>query len=163
MKETFQHFYPRPPGGGRPSGGWRIPVRVAISIHALRVEGDRSARFSCAAHLHFYPRPPGGGRHVMLKTSHSAVKFLSTPSGWRATCDAQNITQRRQISIHALRVEGDISDYGIILYKEVFLSTPSGWRATLYDYTDPATGKHFYPRPPGGGRRRICTASPFGG
>ena len=37
------YFYPRPPGGGRPSGGWRIPVRVAISIHALRVEGDRDS------------------------------------------------------------------------------------------------------------------------
>ena len=35
----------------------------AISIHALRVEGDRV--FVCVVVLfnYFYPRPPGGGRH----------------------------------------------------------------------------------------------------
>ena len=36
-----------------------------------------------------------------------------------------------QISIHALRVEGDLDYYTILLYNY-----------------------HFYPRPPGGGRRR---------
>ena len=60
--------------------------------------------------------------------------FLSTPSGWRATVDLIWLRTGVGISIHALRVEGDISDYGIILYKEVFLSTPSGWRATRAHY-----------------------------
>ena len=33
--------------------------------------------------------------------------FLSTPSGWRATIKQTAIGKPREISIHALRVEGD--------------------------------------------------------
>ena len=57
-----------------------------ISIHALRVEGDI-----------------GGVIH-----GHCTTKFLSTPSGWRATKDFLFCYFRViLISIHALRVEGD--------------------------------------------------------
>ena len=35
-------------------------------------------------------------------------KFLSTPSGWRATGDRRPPYCTVHISIHALRVEGDI-------------------------------------------------------
>ena len=63
-KRPKSNFYPRPPGGGRQRPP-RAVLRTshAISIHALRVEGDD-------AHLHRSP-----DRRV----------FLSTPSGWRAT------------------------------------------------------------------------------
>ena len=57
-----------------------------ISIHALRVEGD----------------PHRGRPHL------SQCRFLSTPSGWRATISAPADTISVIISIHALRVEGDI-------------------------------------------------------
>ena len=78
-------FYPRPPGGGRLSHSMFPRTAETISIHALRVEGDKIAPF--VKHLHyisihalrvegdksifdrlrrrirnFYPRPPGGGR-----------------------------------------------------------------------------------------------------
>ena len=56
-----------------------------ISIHALRVEGDRSLQ----------------ALHVL------SSRFLSTPSGWRATEDAPAEEREAYISIHALRVEGD--------------------------------------------------------
>ena len=56
-----------------------------ISIHALRVEGDN--------------------RQVFPVSVLSA--FLSTPSGWRATCSTHSIRRVVLISIHALRVEGD--------------------------------------------------------
>ena len=36
----------------------------------------------------------------------------------------------RMISIHALRVEGDLHEYGQRKAMAEFLSTPSGWRAT---------------------------------
>ena len=129
---SLTHFYPRPPGGGRlgrgnretelritflstPSG-WRAThsgrwwhMTRAISIHALRVEGD----------------------YRTMTEQQVNVRFLSTPSGWRATlhglsqmdgCDAyfyprppgggrrgrhRNPCQSGRISIHALRVEGD--------------------------------------------------------
>ena len=36
-----EHFYPRPPRGGRPVYGRIVHVLVSISIHALREEGDK--------------------------------------------------------------------------------------------------------------------------
>ena len=78
-------FYPRPPGGGR-----RLPLRV-----------DLRARY-------FYPRPPGGGRLLLIASSSTSPSFLSTPSGWRATQVAIVDVSQGRISIHALRVEGDL-------------------------------------------------------
>ena len=44
------------------------------------------------------------------------MKFLSTPSGWRATKTCHICIRIDQISIHALRVEGDVLlDYVYIL------------------------------------------------
>ena len=57
------YFYPRPPRGGRRSRIELFADQDAISIHALREEGD--------PHLHLFLTPKGG--------------FLSTPSARRAT------------------------------------------------------------------------------
>ena len=84
-------------------------MKNVISIHALRVEGD-------IQHLSaiFQPLP----------------KFLSTPSGWRATAVYSGQHRFQGISIHALRVEGDGQGHKINSIQRRFLSTPSGWRAT---------------------------------
>ena len=101
------YFYPRPPGGGRPQ----------IAANCQRIK-------------YFYPRPPGGGRqdatvdlsvqNVFLSTPSGwratefhgldspHRRFLSTPSGWRATFLCDFVITRHRISIHALRVEGDL-------------------------------------------------------
>ena len=132
LGRTTADFYPRPPGGGRPGVGEK----------------------SDGSYVDFYPRPPGGGRRFTARPLSAMRPFLSTPSGWRATpetpwedCDEDDVflstpsgwraTQFPEyedlvllISIHALRVEGDLFvriDAGII---SRFLSTPSGWRAT---------------------------------
>ena len=39
------------------------------------------------------------------------IVFLSTPSGWRATEDKTSLIAAINISIHALRVEGDFMRY----------------------------------------------------
>ena len=79
---------------------------------------------------HFYPRPPRGGRPNSQHCRQSGFRFLSTPSARRATCShrrrdgtkkflstpsARRATQLPtlsaewiQISIHALREEGDV-------------------------------------------------------
>ena len=36
--------------------------------------------------------------------------FLSTPSGWRATTEQLYTAMENDISIHALRVEGDVTE-----------------------------------------------------
>ena len=56
------YFYPRPPRGGRPAVGQVLAAQWAISIHALREEGDRTIVSPRAPKLNFYPRPPRGGR-----------------------------------------------------------------------------------------------------
>ena len=128
--------------------------RQNISIHALRVEGDVLLRQYLFTGSDFYPRPPGGGRPaVALDTTltHEGIsihalrvegdnhrladledieRFLSTPSGWRATPDFEPPFPHIHISIHALRVEGDPLGIVTRLAQASFLSTPSGWRAT---------------------------------
>ena len=130
QKQSLKHFYPRPPRGGRPTS---LPTctqsvvflstpsarratydsrssgpDIAISIHALREEGDRSVRWwlRCASRFlstpsarratwscfaphrkscDFYPRPPRGGRRYWILRRCSCWRFLSTPSARRAT------------------------------------------------------------------------------
>ena len=67
--------------------GFRKKVIVyQISIHALRVEGDGCPPEKC----------------------DKKRRFLSTPSGWRATHGVSgSLAISSIISIHALRVEGD--------------------------------------------------------
>ena len=81
----LQHFYPRPPRGGRRAAGCTRLLRPSISIHALREEGDLSTSL-----LALWP-----------------LLFLSTPSARRATQRRRAARRARQISIHALREEGD--------------------------------------------------------
>ena len=58
--------------------------------------------------LNFYPRPPRGGRHS----------------------ESYPVRVNIQISIHALREEGDMALCIVVLLFMRFLSTPSARRAT---------------------------------
>ena len=110
----------------------RLPGRPPldqISIHALREEGDDQIPLEQWYQTNFYPRPPRGGRHYGIEAKRPFVGFLSTPSARRATEDLVEAGRISQISIHALREEGDTESF-------------SGALANLY----------FYPRPPRGGR-----------
>ena len=78
-------FYPRPPRGGRQAQLRTMAQNLAISIHALREEGDADDQERVIVFLNFYPRPPRGGR---------------PPTSYRP--DMAGV-----ISIHALREEGD--------------------------------------------------------
>ena len=81
-----RHFYPRPPGGGRRFPGALDMQEEGISVHALRVEGDSWIMSRPILCRYFYPRPPGGGRRCSSQGLQGRrVRFLSTPSGWRAT------------------------------------------------------------------------------
>ena len=125
------HFYPRPPGGGRqniswfceiPSiflstpSGWRatfLPLFHLLNFNQFlsTPSGWRATRpvdVDCYVINNFYPRPPGGGRPHRRTRRGSIRIFLSTPSGWRATFKRIVIDGiHLRISIHALRVEGD--------------------------------------------------------
>ena len=103
---------------------------------------------------YFYPRPPRGGRPRVVGGEVAVT----------------------QISIHALREEGDLIATGAQNGADKFLSTPSARRATMDTVPSatsvrflstpsarratvrlrrarPLIGEDFYPRPPRGGRR----------
>ena len=130
---------------------------LPISIHALREEGDdytntttatipaflstpSARRATCFLSIDgyllydFYPRPPRGGRLQRAQAGNVEV----------------------QISIHALREEGDTRTGGMPNPRAVFLSTPSARRATVRAWIPETSSMHFYPRPPRGGRLCRC-------
>ena len=62
IRQGVEHFYPRPPRGGRLVFALSLPCVRLISIHALREEGDTIPLNGNAPITDFYPRPPRGGR-----------------------------------------------------------------------------------------------------
>ena len=101
-------FNPRPPRGGRPAGAVLPRAFQAISIHALREEGDPVLDVEIKKHRDFNPRPPRGGRLYNALRTNGGDQFQSTPSARRATLSGINSSKTRSISIHALREEGDL-------------------------------------------------------
>ena len=104
--------------------------RAVISIHALREEGDLLRFRVLKRPKNFYPRPPRGGRLVENPNGAALNKFLSTPSARRATGLSDLRNHWNQISIHALREEGDPIIGHYEMTQSTFLSTPSARRAT---------------------------------
>ena len=103
---------------------------VIISIHALREEGDCLLVNDLVKPQQFLSTPSARRATTALKSSPPLELFLSTPSARRATTLLLAVLVLLEISIHALREEGDP-------FPCVFGSTPI----------------NFYPRPPRGGRR----------
>ena len=103
---------------------------TAISIHALREEGDL-------------------GLFVKLFIS---IGFLSTPSARRATVINFAVYEDSIISIHALREEGDVGRCLVVWTAKISIHA-------LREEGDqdiplvPLIDDNFYPRPPRGGRR----------
>ena len=148
-------FLSTPSGWRATSGTSCVPGKINISIHALRVEGDRAAPKAAWRRFQPFLSTPSGWRATIcgLTPMSTTRRFLSTPSGWRATKAVREQLRHRGISIHALRVEGDHARASCTFRAyhfyprppgggrpskgyhnsplSVFLSTPSGWRATL--------------------------------
>ena len=123
-------FYPRPPRGGRPDLLFEHDQQCRISIHALREEGDFTYFETHTVFLNFYPRPPRGGRQQPLcGVGARSFDFYPRPprGGRRCRVGAGSAfrdfyprpprggrpfspcckKKQNQISIHALREEGD--------------------------------------------------------
>ena len=128
-EEYLPNFYPRPPRGGRrprsprSRGSWTFlstpSVRRATEVVLVVI-----------LPLVFLSTPSVRRATMFMQNDISAsAEFLSTPSVRRATPPFPAHYNRPEISIHALREEGD-----------VFIG-----RAGI-------DGSNFYPRPPRGGR-----------
>ena len=121
-RPRLANFYPRPPRGGRRREVLPRCRSSAISIHALREEGDVVYLGCEPIKYNFYPRPPRGGRR--RRHPH--------PTG------------ESGISIHALREEGDVVNVFTELPFIGFLSTPSARRATAKTERKPSAFVSLY-------------------
>ena len=153
LEGVYGYFYPRPPRGGR-----------------------RKHRRTSHTQQNFYPRPPRGGRPTQRTMKHSAIRFLSTPSARRATNTAALSVTTMNISIHALREEGDmqetenpkrlwISIHALREEGDGVISPDSRMQIPISIHALREEGDcrlrqrqdwetNFYPRPPRGGRRK---------
>ena len=172
---TASNFYPRPPRGGRPSfcsgstissrflstpsarrattGGLCIVALVAISIHALREEGDALQQSLAGASFYFYPRPPRGGRRATISCCRGFITFLSTPSARRATVGVKRVQFFHAISIHALREEGDQPGHSRWRVRTISIHALRE-EGDAVQLTGAGGQVDFYPRPPRGGRQQ---------
>ena len=96
-----------------------------------RATGATCAPRPCSAD--FYPRPPGGGRPPRRMLIPLTTDFYPRPPGGGRRLLPVARENAFDISIHALRVEGDTTPCHACFQLPVFLSTPSGWRATVTD------------------------------
>ena len=200
---TQRNFYPRPPRGGRPAPdgvagtgtkflstpsarrATLLPSMAAraraISIHALREEGDPSKSSVPSALCDFYPRPPRGGRpfwaalpasdalisiHALreegdlwqtLAVTASCYFYPRPPRGGRHFC-RRVWRDAFRISIHALREEGDGAALAqfICVFISIHALREEGDFALSASLPHP---QNFYPRPPRGGRlpsKQLC-------
>ena len=147
------NFYPRPPRGGRQA----LALKTAAGQEFLSTPSARRATFLelsfPKAIKHFYPRPPRGGRLADVGHQPKIKLFLSTPSARRATYQRLQQPMRTNISIHALREEGD---------RGLYQALPGGTEISIHalrEEGDSSQHSHaylcynyFYPRPPRGGR-----------
>ena len=186
----------REEGDFTPTGG-AIRMMIFLSTPSARrataVRGRSTAWCS-----NFYPRPPRGGRplstgcalvgKLFLSTPSArrattwrplisqGERFLSTPSARRATGGAKDSTDAVQISIHALREEGDrclqrvpyphrcISIHALREEgDDAYTAMKSSDKISIHALREEGDrlriplkaelSEYFYPRPPRGGRR----------
>ena len=176
LHHQADHFYPRPPRGGRRGS---IPRKLygGLNFYPRPPRGGRrqSECDRLPSHSDFYPRPPRGGRRYKASKGDLVKHFYPRPPRGGRLCHTPSRRRNIIISIHALREEGDRDAAIAALFRVIFLSTPSARRATgfsevnlevkdisihaLREEGDCGVGcitawmTHFYPRPPRGGRR----------
>ena len=83
-------------------------LRLAISIHALREEGDHGKRASGSPSSPISIHALREEGDIAFVNAIDVINiFLSTPSARRATRTGRSSAPSGSISIHALREEGD--------------------------------------------------------
>ena len=127
-KRKRLYFNPLPPHGGR---------------HIPDAEDTKQN--------HFHPLPPHGGRPRHNHGGTDDRIFQSTPSAWRETDQPLSRDTHQPISIHSLRMEGDVVSVAVS-GKPLYFNPlpPHGGRQKTSRH--PARESHFNPLPPHGGR-----------
>ena len=123
----FMSFNPRPPRGRR--------LKISGCANSLRCFNPRPPRgrrlagnYSTSTFQSFNPRPPRGRRRVYCTQSIGNLSFNPRPPRGRRPESGFPLTTEN-VSIHAPRVGGDITEYTTFGGEE-FQSTPPAWEAT---------------------------------
>ena len=107
-------------------------LNIAISIHALREEGDTNAQEDESSTLVFLSTPSARrATHHSLTGGTTMADFYPRPPRGGRLCNAWSHGVAIGISIHALREEGDHTTAICLRRVSKFLSTPSARRATM--------------------------------
>ena len=125
---------------------------TVISIHALREEGDLALGAADVTEK-FLSTPSARRATISITLSLQIWVFLSTPSARRATGAPRLPHDLLNISIHALREEGDLDSwhYGDNYKISIHALREEGDSiAALANQIS----QDFYPRPPRGGRQQ---------
>ena len=107
-----------------------VASTISISIHSLRMEGDYLQLLLLRPQLAFQSTPSAWRETNKSRRGYYAHVFQSTPSAWRETFISRNNRCNGCISIHSLRMEGDLTNHLDIYSDPIFQSTPSAWRET---------------------------------
>ena len=132
-RRSMLNFYPRPPRGGRRDHRPDLRLRRAISIHALREEGDQGAghrRRLFRISIHALREE---GDLSRIGTLLGGETFLSTPSARRATSRHHHQPPARENFYPRPPRGGRRFCFWMLEHRIQFLSTPSARRAT-YKY-----------------------------
>ena len=107
---------------------------------------------------YFYPRPPRGGRPIAATDVEARVHFYPRPPRGGRPCALWRSPLFQQISIHALREEGDLRANGLgdLIKISIHALREEGDPARLRCFP---TRCYFYPRPPRGGRPSTPSSS----
>ena len=92
-----------------------MSIILKISIHSLRVEGDQLELEHVQIVRRFQSTPSVWRETVQNSPIDECTVFQSTPSVWRETAFFTLASLILIISIHSLRVEGDLTTSLIIL------------------------------------------------
>ena len=152
-------FYPRPLGGRRHQGISQKSNRASDFYPRLRVEGDLTRSALSVPAVIFLSTPSGWRATCRLEDCRVDIfGFLSTPSGWRATISA--LPPQCTCTVFLSTPSGWRATFssGFAQHIKIFLSTPSGWRATFGGLFNSLINMVFLSTPSGWRATRAHTA-----
>ena len=153
---SLSYFNPLPPHGGR-------RFFDAFQLHffyfnPLPPHGGRLSFWSMATPLWKFQSTPSAWRETGAYPAHhpSGNTFQSTPSAWRETERSRSNLLAKIISIHSLRMEGDICTKFQDVIADHFNPLPPHGGRRVQTIQLLKCQRHFNPLPPHGGRRRAA-------
>ena len=117
-------FNPLPPHGGRQFLISTVPDGEIISIHSLRMEGDDGSTWLQLESGEFQSTPSAWRETSLTFLLDDFALFQSTPSAWRETTKPIDPNDYTNISIHSLRMEGDLYPRSVQLLLVYFNPLP---------------------------------------